>query len=1764
MILWAAGACLAAGIGVAAHGAEERVVRNFERRQLDSKFYCEGATAADFNRDGAIDLVAGPFIFLGPDFKERREIYSAKAFDIEGYSDNFFVFPFDVDGDKWTDVVSVGFPGAEACWFHNPQGQAGTWERHVLAPIVDNESPTFADLTGDGRPELIFHVEGRFGYAEIPREAPERLWRFTPISSPRGYERFNHGLGVGDVNGDQRADVLERNGWWEQPATESAGAEWKFHEVKFADAGGAQMFAYDLDGDGDNDVITSKAAHAYGLSWFENTSGKGAASPKFVEHVIMGDRPEQNEYGLAISELHALALVDMDGDGVKDIVTGKRFWAHSSHDPGALEPPLLVWFRTVRDGGEVHFTPYEIDDDSGVGTQVVVEDVNKDSLPDVIVGNKKGIFLFTQKTRDVDATTWEKLQPTKTSLIEAPEATSAAKSEVAAGAADKGKPATNSQGNRLNLDLERGSLADWTASGNAMAGQPIEGDVVNRRRGDMISGHAGRFWIGTFERGQDGPQGKLTSLNFKATHPWASFLIGGGKLPGTRVEIVRADDGEVVATARGQNNDQMQRVAVDLSQVVGKEILVRIVDEESGSWGHVNFDDFLFHDKKPEVTVLATPAAPKADEYPFAKLPADEAARAMKLPEGFSVQVFAAEPDVKQPIAMALDDRGRVWIAEAYEYPQRALLKGRDRILIFEDKDGDGKFDERKVFTEGLNLVSGLEIGFGGVWVGAAPYLMFIPDVDRDDKPDGEPEIVLDGWGYQDTHETLNSFIWGPDGWLYGCHGVFTHSRVGKPGTPDAERTPINAGIWRYHPTRHVFEVFAEGTSNPWGIDFDDNGQAFETACVIPHLYHMIQGGRFQRQAGAHFNPYTYDDIKTIADHVHFVGNWNSPHTGNNRSDSTGGGHAHAGAMIYLGGAWPEKYRGELFMNNIHGQRLNVDSLHRQGSGFVGRHENDFLLTQDWASQMLNFRYGPDGQVYVIDWYDMQACHDGNADAHDRSNGRIYKIVYEGGKKVGLVDLQTKSDEELAELAAAENDWYVRHARRILQERAARGVKLDQSRSKLWSAVVGDKSVPRKLRALWVLHATGGVNATQSRALLESESDYVRAWAIQLGLDVDDGILKVSPAQLAAMAKADKSPVVRLYIASAAGRLPAGERWEIVESLVRHSEDADDHNLPLMYWYAAEPLAEVDLGRALSLGLSCRESMPIVAEFMLRRIGSLGTAESLASLVRALGTSEDAAEQEFVLKAVRTALGGRRQVSPPSEWAGAFAKLKASPSEAVRRAAIALGVVFGDSEAMESLRRVARTQQADAKERREAIDSLVAANDPAIGPILISLVKDPQLCEQALKGLAAVEDPETPKAVLETYNGFTLSQKRLALATLASRPVFAIELLKAVAAKKLPASDLSADLIGQLRNLHDGEVEKLVSDAWGQVRTTPADKLALVAKYKQLVESTSPNNVDKELGRAVFARTCQQCHTLYGAGAKIGPDLTGSNRSDLNYLLSNVVDPNALIPKEYQTTVIMNADGRVITGIAVAEDEAAVTVKNATETVVIPQDEIENRMLSDASLMPENQLAQFTDREITSLLGYLREKAQCPLLATKETEGLLFNGQDLAGWQGDLELWSVQDGEIVGKTTGLEKNSFLVSDLAAEDFKLSLEVKLVDNAGNSGIQFRSQPLDGYHEIRGLQADIGVGWWGKLYEENGRELLWEKSGEEFVNPGEWNSYEIIAEGPHIRTWINGKPCVDLKDAEGAKRGVFALQLHSGGPTEVRFRNLKLEVLAEAKE
>src|SRR5437867_3006094 len=648
-------------------------------------------------------------------------------------------------------------------------------------------------------------------------------------------------------------------------------------------------------------------------------------------------------------------------------------------------------------------------------------------------------------------------------------------------------------------------------------------------------------------------------------------------------------------------------------------------------------------------TLVAAPSDPTPQPPPdvvkFTNgLSPEAAAKEMTLPPGFKATLFAGEPDVVQPIAFCIDDRGRLWVVEGMDYPKRrAEGEGRDRILIFEDTDGDGKFNKRSVFMDRQSLISGIEVGFGGVWIGAAPHLMFVPVKDWDNpKPAGEARILLDGWDYKaDTHETLNTFTWGPDGWLYGCHGVFCPSLVGKPGASESERQWVDAAVWRYHPTKHQFEVFAEGTSNPWGIDFDERGQCFIEACVVPHFWHVIQGARYTRQGGQHFCvgleetarnerhrdaksrkpifPYTYGDITTHGDHVHWAGT-KGPHAGNSRSDAAGGGHAHAGLLVYQGDSWPAEYRGKIFMNNIHGQRINMDIPVREGSGFVGKHGADFINFNDKWSQIINLLTGPDGSVFMIDWYDKNQCHLPDLNAHDRSNGRIFKITYKDAK-APPVNLAKLSNLELVELQASSSEWHARHARRLLQERFAQWVVLQspayddwnkESRrlrsefeggKKLEELATSNTSVFQRLRAIWCLHAVGGLDEELAGKLLDSKDEYIRAWTIPLSAEFAMNRSKMSESSLrrfASLAKDDSSPVIRLYLASACQRLRTDQRLPILENLLAHAEDAGDHNLPLMYWYATEAVAAQ--GTAKAVPLLSKTKIPKVREFITKRM----------------------------------------------------------------------------------------------------------------------------------------------------------------------------------------------------------------------------------------------------------------------------------------------------------------------------------------------------------------------------------------------------------------------------------------------------------------------------------------------------------------------------------------------------------------------------------
>lgn len=379
----------------------------FRKLHLENTFFCEGANVADFNRDGHLDVVSGPFWYAGPDFQKRHVIHEPTPYDPHGYSENFLTYSADFNGDSWVDILYVPWPGKDAFWFQNPgaslEENEQSWVPHRALTDVGNESPAWIDLNGDQRPELVFNIQGQLGYATWDPMQPDRMWEFHPISDRRDYyQRYTHGLGVGDLSGDGRLDVLESAGWWEQP--HSLNTEpWIWHPYPFAEAG-AQILVGDLNGDGLNDVVTSWHCHNYGLVWHEQIRRENGQID-FRQHTILSPTPDVNSAEFRLSQMHALAWGDINQDGCLDIVTGKRFWAHGPQ--GDAEPSaaaVLVWFESQKTAeGQVDFTPRLIDNDSGVGTQVVATDVNLDRVPDIVVGNKKGTFLFLSQPRSAQA-----------------------------------------------------------------------------------------------------------------------------------------------------------------------------------------------------------------------------------------------------------------------------------------------------------------------------------------------------------------------------------------------------------------------------------------------------------------------------------------------------------------------------------------------------------------------------------------------------------------------------------------------------------------------------------------------------------------------------------------------------------------------------------------------------------------------------------------------------------------------------------------------------------------------------------------------------------------------------------------------------------------------------------------------------------------------------------------------------------------------------------------------------------------------------------------------------------------------------------------------------------------------------------------------------------------------------------------------------------------------------------------------------------------
>lgn len=989
-------------------------------------------------------------------------------------------------------------------------------------------------------------------------------------------------------------------------------------------------------------------------------------------------------------------------------------------------------------------------------------------------------------------------------------------------------------------------------------------------------------------------------------------------------------------------------------------LLLPVLFSVASSIGESSIEDTI---EEPKTEAVDEPLSP------------EQAAATMVVPDGFQVTLFAGEPDVQQPVGFCFDDRGRLWVAEAYNYPDHGTKPG-DRIVILEDSDGDGKFDNRKVFFDQLNYVTGIEVGFGGAWVMSPPFFYFIPDKDGDDVPDSKPQLLLDGFGnHANSHNLANGFAWGPDGWLYGTHGRTNFSRIAKPGTPDDQRVQFDGGVYRYHPVKHIWEPYADGTTNPWGIDWNDVGDSFVTNCVNPHLFQVIQGAHYEPWRNRESSRYAYERISTIADHLHYLGGPNFHEgIGSDAEDAMGGGHAHCGTMIYLGDNWPDSYRNSVFTNNIHGKRVNNDLLARSGSGYIASHGKDLMKSKDPWHMGVTVQYGPDGGVYVSDWSDTGECH--SIKNTQRETGRIFKVTF-GTPAYQSVDIASLSNDELVQKQLHKNDWHVRHARRVLQERAARGDDMSDVRKSLLQLFDASQDIPRKLRAVWALYVIGGIDESFLLKQLNHESEYIRGWSIRL---LCEGPVLSTAAMNRFIAMADKDPsaYVRLQLSSSMQRWKLEDRWSVAAKLLQHTEDASDMNLPLMNWYAIEPLVDHDLKRFVELATEAR--IPLVRNHIARRVAShKDSLRGLNLLSESLFKATDAGLQHDLLSGMLLGLEGRRSVGMPAEWTVAYTKLESSLDAKVRQSATELALVFDDPRALVSLSKLAADRSANPKERARAICSLVAKKGPNVASLVVELVRDTEVRREAIRGLAEFDHESTSQLLLDSYSTFDADAKQDALQTLASRSSWGASLLDAVETNRIPRKDISAFTARQLQSLGNQLLNERIAKLWGEMRTTSADKKQLIGKYRKLLTPALIEKANVPAGRALFQKHCTNCHKLFGEGGAIGPDITGAQRTNIDYVLENLVDPSSAVAKDFQMELIRTESGRVITGMIVDESDSAITIQTTNEKVVLPKSEIEERSLSKVSMMPDGLLQTLTNDQIRDLIGYLGSPMQVDL-----------------------------------------------------------------------------------------------------------------------------------------------------------------------------------------
>ena len=990
-----------------------------------------------------------------------------------------------------------------------------------------------------------------------------------------------------------------------------------------------------------------------------------------------------------------------------------------------------------------------------------------------------------------------------------------------------------------------------------------------------------------------------------------------------------------------------------------------------------------------------------------------EALKTFTVADDFELSLVLSEPEMTQPVFFNFDERGRMWVMNYVQYPNPAGLKmlsrddfwrsvydkvplappnharGEDKITIHEDTNGDGKYDLHKTFVDGLSIASSFVRGRSGVWVLNPPFLLFYPDADGDDVPDDDPQVHLKGFGIEDTHSVANSLRWGPDGWLYAAQGSTVTGNVvvvaGASGNADVESEvfrSLGQLIWRYHPERNIFEIFAEGGGNAFGVEFDRTGALFSGHNGgDTRGFHYVQGGYYRKGFGKHgplSNPYAFGYFEPMTHHsaARFTHNF----------------------VIYESDSFPEKYRGNLFGVEPMQGRIVRAQMTAEGSSFQTEDLDRPVISDDSRFRPVDIKVGPDGAIYFADFYEPQISHREHfAGQVEKDNGRIYRLGAKDSKLSVPADLTNASNNDLWQRVNNSNTWVRQTALRLLYDRSsARSSARSSDVANEWTGGVSKLLTVEdsKLENLWAEQAMSeGRTIRIERAVefLRSPDPLIQAWAVRL---IGDQAYWATPtgweqgmsALVACAANATDSKL-RSQLASTAKRLPAATGMKVVrELLLKGSNEKSesvvqpDIHVPMLIWWAieehcSEPEFVIETVRAHPELYSNLTFLDFVASRLMRRFAATGKRSDLEICSQLLelvlnagsgpGGIAETAKQKY-LDGFELAFNGRSLAELPERLGGLLTRAGGG--------SVLLKIRRGDKDAIDSSLGRLADDKTELTERLDLIQTLGEVRSQIALPTILKLfdsANDEKLESALLIAFQYYSDAEIGQRIVSRFDSLLPESQSNAVAALTTRKSWTMNLLDAVANGKVPPEIISKANVRRMLAHGDTAINSLVTKHLPKLK--PASSQELQLKIGNYFEQLNGKLGDPYAGRVLFKQKCGKCHQLFGDGGNIGPDLTAFNRDDTLSMLNSVVDPSAEIREGFENFTVLTDDGRVLTGFIADQDSQVLVLRNAEgQSISIEQKAIEDKKANEKSVMPEGLLDGLSESQVSDLFSFLR------------------------------------------------------------------------------------------------------------------------------------------------------------------------------------------------